>query len=365
MTKNALPGSSLAQTRLTRATFLRGSVLALAAAGTGLLAACSPTSSSPGTTSNGGAGAVPLTFLSYLTLDTLSMSPEMVGLTGGHFADAGLDTTVEAVKGSPVALQTLIAGAGALTRVGAVDLITARVEQNQPLVNVATIVRRPSLRIMHSQERPLATAEDFVGKTIGVPSQGGTSEKTLMLMLENSGVDPDLVERQVVAQTPASFEMVRRGQLDGYMGSIDISLMVEASNEDAAVLDPADIATVMVDTQVYVATEQGIQEHGDAIRAYLGAIRSSVQSIIDDADRQKTIELLRGTYAFASLDDDAVAKGALDAGVALWTDGGAASELLTTDLDAWQAGVDELAAAGWADSGIDASAWVDNSLLSR
>lgn len=363
MTPERSPGDALARTTLTRSSFLRGSALAVAAVGAGFLSACTGPSGSSGAAGEGN-GTTDLTFLSYLTLDTLSMSPEMVGLAGGYFADAGLDTTVEAVKGSPVALQTLIAGAGELTRVGAIDLVSARTEQDQPLVNVGTIVRRPSLRIMHSKDRPLATAEDFVGKTIGVPSQGGTSEKTLLLMLENSGVDSDQVKRQVVAQTPASFEMVQRGQLDGYMGSIDIALMVSAMNDEAAMLDPSDVADVQADTQVYVATEQGLEEHGDDIRAYLGAVKASVQSIIDDDDRSKTIELLRRDYSFASLDDDEVARDALDAAVALWTDGGAQQQLLETDADAWQAAVDELAAAGYAKAGTDASAWVDNSFLS-
>lgn len=351
---------------LSRSTFLRGSALAIAAGGLGLFTACSPaaTGGSTGGTGGGGGSLQDFTFLSYLTLDTLSMAPEMVGLVGGHFTEAGLNTTVEAVRGSPVALQTLIAGAGALTRVGAIDLVAARVEQGQPLINVGTIVRRPSLRIMYSQDRPLEKASDFEGTTIGVPSQGGTSEKTLLLMLENSGIDPDSVQRQVVAQTPASFEMVRRGQLDGYMGSVDISLMVAASNDDAGVLNPADIAVVKADTQVYVTTEEQLERNGDAIRAYLGAVKASVQSIIDDTDRSKTIELLRGEYSFATLNDDAVATSALDEAVALWTDGGTAPELLTTDVDAWMEAMAELETAGFATNTDGADAWVDNSLLS-
>ncbi|MFC7404996.1 ABC transporter substrate-binding protein [Georgenia alba] len=352
---------------LSRAGFLRGSGLLLAAAaGGGLLGACAEPGSGQGQAAAGGDGeGTDFTFLSYLTLDTLSMSPEMLGLAGGYFADHGLNTEVQVVRGSPQALQTLLSGVAPLTRVGAIDLMTARTEQDQPLVNVGTIVRRPSIRIIYSQDRPLAAPEDFVGKTIGVPSEGGTSEKTLMLMLQNSGIDPEQVTRQVVAQTPASFEMVRRGQLDGYMGSIDIALMVESTQEGGAILNPADIAAVKADTQIYVTTEEAIEQHGDDLRSYLAAIREAVTSIVEDSDRSRTIETLRGEYSFATLDDDEVAPRALDEGVALWTDDGNADELLVTDTDLWVEAVAELEEAGFISGAEDPESWVDNSLLEQ
>jgi NitT/TauT family transport system substrate-binding protein len=329
--------------------------MAAAASGPVLLTACD---SSPAAGAGGGEA---VTFLSYLPLETLSLTPELLGVTGGYFAKHGLDVTLQPVKGSPQAMQTLLADKGIITRLGQIDVMTAVAEANQPLVNIGTLTRGSSLRFIYSKNNPLKKPEDFVGQTMGVPSEGGTSDKVVSLVMADAGLDPSKVKRQVVGLTPGTFALVQQGRLAGYVVSIDTANVVLSQNDDAAVFDPGTI--VKSDSQVYVATKDVIQKNAKTLKAFLAGINDAVSAISADESLDKTLESLRGEYSFKSLDDDEIAKKSLKELHGLWTGGDTAKPLLVTDEAAWVKGYTELTAAKLAKSGADAASWVDNSLL--
>lgn len=344
---------------LSRRFFLSRAAAAVAA-GPVLLTACN----SPAAGSRGGGGSGgPVTFLSYLPLETLSLTPELLAVTGGHFEKHGLDVTLQPVKGSPQAMQTLLADKGIVTRLGQIDVMTAVAEAGQPLVNIGTLTRGSSLRFIYSKDNPLDKPEDFLGKTMGVPSEGGTSDKVVSLVMANAGLAPEDVKRQVVGLTPGTYTLVQQGRLAGYVVSIDTANVVLSQHDDAGVFDPGVI--VKSDSQVYVATKDAIANSADTLRSFLAGINDAVSSIGDDTDFGTTLETLRGEYSFASLDDDEIARASLKELYGLWTGGDASEPLLVTDEDAWVKGYTELTAAKLAKSGADAASWVDNSLLSK
>jgi NitT/TauT family transport system substrate-binding protein len=341
---------------ISRRSFLRRSAatVALASAGPAFLTAC-------GSDAAAGDGEQ-VTFLSYLPLETLSLAPELLAVAGGHFANHGLNVTLQPVKGSPQAMQTLLAGSGIVTRLGQIDVMTAVAESAQPLVNIGTLTRGSSLRFVYSKDKhPLERPEDFLGQTMGVPSEGGTSDKVVSLVLANAGLDPEQTRRQVVGLTPGTFNLVQQGRIAGYVVSIDTANMVESQQDDAGSFDPGQ--TVKSDSQVYVATKDGIAQHPDTLKAFLAGINDALASIVADESLDETIEQLRAEYSFASLDDDAVAKESLTTMRELWTGGDAGAPLLVTDEAAWAAGYAELTEAGIAEAGGDAVSWIDNSLL--
>ncbi|MFD0851486.1 ABC transporter substrate-binding protein, partial [Actinomadura adrarensis] len=167
-----------------------------------------------------GGGDGKMTFLSPLPLETLGLAVELLGVAGGHFEKHGLDVTLQEAKGTAQAIQTLLSGVAPVARVGQIDLMTAVTDSNRPLVNIGTGFRTTALRFAYSKKNhPINAPEDMAGRTMGVPSEGGTSDKVVSLVLAGAGLDPEQTRRQVVGLTPGTFDLVQRGRLVGYVVS--------------------------------------------------------------------------------------------------------------------------------------------------
>jgi NitT/TauT family transport system substrate-binding protein len=106
----------------------------------------------------------------------------------------------------------------------------------------------------------------------------------------------------------------------------------------------------------------GLAEHSDTIRRYLEATYAAIEFMIDDDGFDRTLEILRSRYSFATLENTEIAKASLAEYVGIWTADGRAN-LMRTDADSWQRGYDELVRAGLADAGHDPSAWFTNDLV--
>ncbi|SDL95354.1 NitT/TauT family transport system substrate-binding protein [Nonomuraea maritima] len=354
-----MSSTTLASASLSRRSFLRRSAFALAAAtaGPALLAGC-------GSGDAGADGSGKVTFLSYLPLETLSLTPELLAVAGGHFKKHGLDVTLQPVKGSPQAMQTLLSGIAPITRLGQIDVMTAVADTGQPLVTIGTLSRGSSLRFVYSKKRhPLAKPEDFVGQTMGVPSEGGTSDKVVSLVLANAGIDPEQTKRQVVGLTPGTFSLVEQGRLAGYVVSVDTATILTAQNPDVGLFNPGE--TVKSDLQVYVTSKDALKNDSGTLQAFMAGIDDALSAIVADESLDETVKQLRTRYSFATLDDDKIAKASLTLLRESWTGGDPSKPLLVTDQAAWAAGYTELTAAGLAKSGADAGSWFDNSLLPK
>ncbi len=346
-----------------RRSFLKNSALAFAAAtvGSGVLVACgSGDSGSSGGGSGGGNEKV--TYLSILPLETLSLAPELLGVAGGYFAKHGLDVELQATKGSAQAIQTLLSGVGLVTRIGQIDLMAAVTKANQPLVNIGTLNRTTMLRFVYSKKNhPIEKPEDMVGKTMGVPSEGGTSDNVVSLVLANAGIDPGKVKRQVVGLTPGTFNLVEQGRIVGYVVSTDTANILKAQNPDVGVFEPAE--WVKADSQVYATTKSALQEKGETIRKFMAGLRDAVAAMVADESLDETIKVLRSKYSFSTLNDDNIAKQSLQMARESWLGDEGPDKLLVTNEERWAAGYKELADAGMVTGGADPKPWFDNSFL--
>ncbi|HEY9522052.1 MAG TPA: ABC transporter substrate-binding protein [Thermopolyspora sp.] len=290
------------------------------------------------------------------------MAPELLAVAGGHFKKHGLDVKLQPVKGSPQAMQTLLAGVGPVTRIGQIDLVTAVGQTKQPMINIGSLTRASTIRILYSKKNPLTTPKDFAGKLLGVPSEGGTSDKVVSLVMSNSGLDPESVKRQVTGLTPGTFNLVQQGRIAGYVVSVDTANIVVSQNSDAGVFDPGDY--VKADRQVYVSTTQNVKDNPADLKAFMAGINDAIAAFVADEALDETLKVLRAKYSFATLDNDAIAKESLRQSRDAWTGGKPDAPYLVTDEKDWLDGYKELVKAGMTPDGLDAKAWYDNSLLS-
>jgi NitT/TauT family transport system substrate-binding protein len=340
------PGNS------TRREFLRNSSLALTAGATGVaLIGCSDSAPE---------GHTAVDFLAILDPQGLTFAPELMGIAGGYFAERGLDVTLQQTRGSAPAIQTVVAGGAPITRIEQVEGVIHLANRGVPIMNVGTVIKESAIRFISSTSAPIREPRDFVGKLAGIASQGGSTEKTLDLMLANAGIDPASVERQVVGPSAGNFELVQRGDVNCYAVSIDVSKILERERGDIAILNPGNFTAAS--GQFYMVSSEGLVTHRDTIRSYLDAVHAAIGFMANDAGFEQTLEILRQKYSFATLEDTEIAKASLAEYVEIWT-GEGDNNVLRTVGDSWQRGYDELVRAGLAEGGHDPSAWYTNELV--
>jgi NitT/TauT family transport system substrate-binding protein len=324
-------------------------------AGAPLLSACGGSDDEGGGTSAG--GVQELTFLSVIPLPNLANSPELVADASGLFEKHGVKVRFQNTQGSPPAIQTVIAGGALLTKIGDIETITAIVEKNAPLVNVGGVEKEGLLRFLSSKRRPLLKPEDFRGAMMGLPSSGGTSEKTLDVVLASAGIKKEEVKRQVVGLAPGVFELVKSGRIDGYVVSLDTSLTVLKAEPDAVSFAPS--SAISAGTQVYAtSTEQAKDSRKQRqIRGYLQAVADAIRLIVDDEPGgfTKTMDLMK-PYDVPSLKDPGIAAAALREFVKSWTADGR-DKVAHTNPQTWRATYDELVASELVAGGKDPSRW--------
>jgi len=344
---------------VTRRDVIRGTAAALSVAGgTALLTACS--GGDQAAVNGGSAAREAMTFLAVLPMTTLTYAPEMLADAGGYFADQGLDVSFQSTRGTAQAIQLVLAGSAPITRIGQIEAMGHVANRGAPIMNVGTVVKQSTIRFVSSSANALREPNDFIGKTVGIPSEGGESETTLDLLLAGAGIDVDSVERQVVGVGPGVFNLVEQGRIAGFMVSIDTAKILEQQNPDVVVLRPGDF--IDSGSQLYMVSDDGLAEHPDLIRRYLEAVRTAIDFIIADDGFDESLRIIRSKYSFGTLENDVVAKESLAEYVTAWTSAGTAN-ILRTDPARWLAAYEELVAAGRVDSGLDPSAWFTNALV--
>lgn len=332
------------------------------------LAGCTGTATAPSTDGEAAPAELnDIVVVSFLPLQSFTFTPEMYAYSSGIFEDYGLDVQLQPVQGTSAAIQTLLGGATPITRVSTVDVMPG-MESGQPIVGVGTMAYRSNLRVISTEDNPIESAEDMEGKVIGLGSVGGTSEKMLNFALDEAGVPRDSVTRQAVPVTSATYELVKQGQLDGYVVSLDTSIGITEQNADA-VSSPAGLVDAP-ERQVWITTQSNLEnpERVEEIELFLAAIKEATQEIIDDSENDfaNVLATLRdsGDWDFAALNDDAIAIEALKTYTSeTWIDSTGAVGLLENDEDFWTTIYDSYVEGGLLKGGADPSAWITSDLL--
>jgi len=340
------------QGTVSRREFVHGSATALAAGSIGaVVVGCGSESVDSGLT--------PIDFMAILDPEGLTFSPELMAIAGGYFADQGLDVTMQRTRGSAPAIQQVLAGNAPLTRIEQVEGVV-HLANGVPIRNIGTVIKQSAIRFVSSGDAPIREPQDFVGKLIGIPSEGGSTDKTLDLMLSVAGIEPESIERQVVGTAAGNFDLIQRGQIGCFAVSIDVANILERQRDNVVILSPGDF--VASGAQFYMTSEDGFVEHRDTVRRYLEATYAAIEFMIDDDGFDRTLEILRREYSFATLQNTEIAKASLAEYVGIWTAEGR-ENVMRTDSDNWQRGYDELVQAGLAETGHDPSRWFTNELV--
>lgn len=314
----------------------RRTLLGGALAGCGLLlTGCGK--STDGNRSSSGATSAPeeLLDLTYVTPAALLVgyADVLVAQTNGLFTKHGLRVNIQPGNGSSQAIQQVVGGQSLLSRTGGIDLILAVAGKSVPIRSVGTISQGNPFNVISNKAQPIKSPTDMRGKVIGVVSLGGGTETILNLMLEQSGIEPKSVRREVVGNAPSAFALIDKGRIDAFIASADTLEILKAEKAPLSFFATDEHAPIP--GQVYVASAEAVQRKDERIAKFLAAVGESVTSIVEDKGKgyAATMEALK-PYDIAALDNPEEAKAGLAAQVELWLAAGQ-ENLLRNVPDAW------------------------------
>jgi NitT/TauT family transport system substrate-binding protein len=343
---------------LTRRRFVgrsAGTLAALTGAG-GLLASCGgddDEGSSSGSGSTTGSSTA-----DHGTVQVVNILPPQLGYAAeyiaeldGHFKKEGLTVKVATSRGSAPAIQAILSGTALTGWVGWLESVIGIANREAPIQAIGFLQRGSTLAIVSDKNKPLDDPKDFVGKRVGIPSEGGTSETTLDLLLANNGVDPEQVKRQVTGFTPGTFELIKKGRIAGFVIGGSQQEQFRQTQPDSTFLETS---KYVKDGLTYIASKKGVTENKEQLQAYMRALKVSMEQILDDkpAGYPNTLKTLRAKYDFPELKDDKVAKSYLDFNTDLWVKDGR-EKLLQVDKAEWKATYDDAVKVKAAKAGVD------------
>ncbi len=303
------------------------------------LASASATAPSPARAA--GAAVTILTPFGFI-IDFLEM---LNAQAGGHFAAAGLDTTILGAGGAAAAIQQLAAGRCQFTRGAAIDAMRAVSAQKLDLVSIATLFQGSTFLVISAAAKPIRTAEDLRGKRIGVVSIGGTTENFLDLMLTRVGIAKDQTPREVVGNNPGAFALIQQGRIDGFIATTNVASLLTRSG--AAITTFSTDVYAPMPSQIYLTTRTIIDHQPDLCRAFLRGLKASVDEIMA-GPVEPLIERASKQFEIPGIRDRAALVQTIADDIPLWLSQGR-DNLLRNVPTLWQSAATSLAAAGLAD----------------
>jgi NitT/TauT family transport system substrate-binding protein len=342
----------LKDTPTTRRAFMgktAGTFAALSGAG-GLLAACGSPAADKGS-ANKAASSGTVQVVNILP-PQLGYAAEYIADMDGFFKKEGLTVKANTARGSAPAIQAVLSGTALLSWVGWLESVIDIANKQAPIQSVAFTGRRSTLAIVSDKnKKPLAKPQNLVGNRIGIPSEGGTSETTLDLLLASNNIPENKVPRQVTGFTPGTFELIKKGRIAGFVIGASQEQQFRETQPDSMFLNTADYVT---DGLTYITSQKGLQSSRGQIEAYMRALKGAMEQILEDKPKgyPDTLKKLRSKYDFDELKKDSVAKAYLDFNVGSWVIDGQ-DKLLKTDPEKWKATYDAAVKVKAAKAGVD------------
>ena len=203
----------------------------------------------------------------------------MNAYSGGHFRKQGLDAKVLGGHGSAQAIQQLTSGTAQYIRAAGIDTMQAvGSAQKLPLVSISTLYQAGTFRMISPAEKPVNTAQDLKGKTVGVVSVGGATEVLLNLILRKVGLTPGDVPRQVTGNNPGTLQLARQGRVDCFIASTEVVAALERAHEK--IVSWSTDKYVPMPGQCYVTTRDEVEHHADRSLRFLRAMKASVNELL-------------------------------------------------------------------------------------
>lgn len=304
-----------------------------------LLVACQ----SPGASPEASAELRPVTLLLGYRPD-VQFAPFYVAQREGHFADAGLEVTIEHKQAPDV--QRLVADGQAEFGVAdATDVMIARTS-GIPIRYASTLYQSFPVALIGEAGSVPDDPAGLAGLTIGTPGRFGSSWHALTAILDAGGLTEDDITLREYPQFNQA-EGFANGDVDlitGFRNNEPLRIASRGVEPDLLTLDelaPLPGPGVIVGDELLAADP-------DLVRAFVSAVAAAQAEVIADPE----VGFAAAEAAVPTIGEDPdTARAVLDATVELWEGDGFADGAVDRDL--WAAAYDTMLRLGFIDGSVE------------
>lgn len=205
-------------------------------------------------------------------------------IDNGHFAEEGLNVTIEAGSGSVQTIPKIATGAFPIG-FGDINSVIKFLDQNPgaPVTAVMMVYDKPPFAIVGRKSQGVSEPKDLEGKILGAPPPDGAWAQFPVFAAE-TGIDPAKVTVEPVG-FPTREPMLAEGNVDAITGFSFSSVVnlkrLGVADDDIANILMADHGLQLYGNAVLVNTDWAA-ENGDTVRAFLRAVAAGWQDVIND-----------------------------------------------------------------------------------
>jgi NitT/TauT family transport system substrate-binding protein len=218
-------------------------------------------------------------FVGYIP--NIQFAPIYVALEKGYFAEMGFDVRVEHSTNETDGVTRIGLNQLQFGIVGGDQVILAR-EKGAPLVYVASWYQKFPVGIVTSAESGIKTAEDLIGKNVGVPGKFGASYIGFQAFLNAAGMkESDLKSLQEIGFNTAP--VICSGKVDAAVVYIaNEPLQIEKTCFKTTVISIAADANLV--SNGIVTNEETIKNRPTWVRGMVAAFLRGLDDTIKDPD---------------------------------------------------------------------------------
>jgi NitT/TauT family transport system substrate-binding protein len=307
----------------------------------GLLAACGDDSDSS-ESSGGGGDLQPLSVMMPFPL-ILNFIGDCAGISGGYFADHGVEVDLQFAQTAPQAMQQLAAGNVSVVRTAPIAIAAAVGNEGAPFIGVGMPVQQIVYVIVSAPDDPRDSLESLVGGTVGFPQLASNAEETFDLVLRSAGIDPESIDREAVGVEATAYALIEEGRVDAIWATRESASTMEVMGLGPHIAEVEDANPLL--GVALASTNDAVESEGDVIADYLAGLDASFRAIRDEATLDELIPVIREDWDLPQLDDPESVKPVIATISDMWFAAGE-ENLLYNIPEAWETGVAEFQRLG-------------------
>lgn len=216
----------------------------------------------------------------------------LAGVAKGWFKDSGLDVNVRVGTGTAQSVIQVASSNSFFGQAASSTSCPAIADQGADLVTVGQVAYTGFFELASLKDKPIRSAEDLQGKTIGVMSLGGTTEVLLDAMSMRSGLSPEKVKKVVTGSSASGAAFLQRGDVDAFFVFPDSKFVLQKMGANFSYVSADKYAPMPGDAIILSKKNASDPSYRDSIVKFLKVCRHGLDYMQDERNFKELISIV-------------------------------------------------------------------------